>query len=259
MNIGLLMTYNEADIIEEMMETNRHFVDTIFVLDGSDDGTDKILSSYKEVEKIFKDQEVTSGRVRDYHRQVLLEAAHRRYGVGHWFTLMHGDEIFYDNPRIIAQKADLQGAKRVNWAAMQFFMHTSDEPLDTIKPVQERLTWYSPFWLEIRQFKSSKKTHYQEGRHGKVLPEGVGWQPYTKVPIFKHYPYRTPKQMQQRLEAIKQRGFSGSVHEAAIYRETFSPEYREARQFSGDFAEFELSKQGHLLTIMQKWKRLVKR
>ena len=104
MNIGLLMTYNEADIIEEMMETNRHFVDTIFVLDGSDDGTDKILSSYKEVEKIFKDQDVTSGRVRDYHRQMLLEAAHRRYGVGHWFTLMHGDEIFYDNPRIYCPK-----------------------------------------------------------------------------------------------------------------------------------------------------------
>ena len=159
----------------------------------------------------------------------------------------------------IAQKADQQGAKRVNWAAMQFFMHTSDEPIDISKPVQERLTWYSPFWLEIRQFKSSKKTHYQEGKHGKVLPEGVGWQPYSKVPILKHYPYRTPQQMEQRLVAIKQRGFSGTVHDQSIYRETYSPEYKTARKFLGDFADLELAKQGHLPTMIYKWKRLVRR
>jgi hypothetical protein len=252
------MTYNEADIIEEMMEHNRHFVDTVFVLDGSDDGTDKILSSYKEVEKIFKDQDVTSSQVRDYHRQALLEAAHQRYGTGHWFTLMHGDEFFYDNPRTIAEQADKQGAKRVNWAAMQFFIHTTDEPLATTKKVQERLTWYSPFWLEIRQFKSSKVTRYQEGKHGSVVPDGVGWQPYSKVPIFKHYPYRTPQQMQQRLETMKQRGFSGTVLDASIYRERYSSEYKESRKFSGDFEEFEMNRQ-NLLTMTYKWKRLVKR
>jgi hypothetical protein len=32
MNIGLLMTYNDRDIIEEMMESNREHVDTIFAL-----------------------------------------------------------------------------------------------------------------------------------------------------------------------------------------------------------------------------------
>jgi glycosyltransferase involved in cell wall biosynthesis len=258
MNIGLLMTYNERDIIEEMMESNRHYVDTIFVLDGSDDGTDEVLKQYKEVELILKDKDVTPGPVRDYHRQVLLEEAHKRYGTGHWFTLLHGDEIFHDNPRLIAEQADKQGAKRVNWAAMQFFLHTFDEPVDTTKPVQERLRYYSPFWLEIRQFKSSKYTVYKEGVHGQVIPQGVGWQPFSKVPIYKHYPYRTPEQMRQRLEAMKQRGFSGARQGSNIYRERFSDEYKEVRKFDGDFAEFEMVKQGNILTMMYKWKRLVK-
>jgi hypothetical protein len=259
MNIGLLMTYNESDIIEEMMETNRHYVDTIFVLDGSDDGTDRMLKQYKEVELLFKDKDVAAGPVRDYHRQVLLQAAHQRYGSGHWFTLMHGDEIFYDNPRAIAEQAEKQGAKRVNWAAMQFFIHHADEPLDITLSVQERLSYYSPFWLEIRQFKSSKHTHYKEGLHGQVIPQGVGWQPFSKVPILKHYPYRTPQQMQQRLETIKQRRFSGTPHLKTIYRETYSPEYKEARKFMGDFEEFELMNQGNLLRMIWHWKRLVKR
>jgi hypothetical protein len=258
MNIGLLMTYNEADIIEEVMEANRHTVDTIFVLDGSDDGTDEILGQYKEVELILKDKEVISGPVRDHHRQVLLAAAHERYGVGRWFTLMHGDEIFHDDPRKIVEQADKQGASRVNWAAMQFFMHTSDEPLDTTKPVQERLRYYSPFWLEVRQFKTSARTHYKDGVHGKVIPEGVGWRPFSKVPLYKHYSYRTPEQMQRRLEALAQRGFSGARLSQSIYRETFSSEYKTARKFNGDFEEFEMSRQGNLLTMMYKWKRLVR-
>jgi glycosyltransferase involved in cell wall biosynthesis len=234
MNTGLLMTYNEADIIEEVMEANRHTVDAIFALDGSDDGTDEILRQYKEVELILKYKDVTSGPVRDHHRQVLLEAAHQRYGFGHWFTSMHGDEIFHDNPRKIAEQADRQGASRVTWAAMQFFMHTSDKPLDTTKPVQGRLRYYSPFWLEVRQLKSSARTHYKDGVHGKVIPKGVGWWPFSKVPIYKHYSYRTPEQMQRRLELMAQRGFSGAKQGQSIYRKTFSNEYKEARKFNGD-------------------------
>ncbi|MCA9837014.1 MAG: glycosyltransferase family 2 protein [Trueperaceae bacterium] len=259
MNIGLLMTYNEADIIDEMMAANRHFVDTIFVLDGSDDGTAERLAKYPEVELILKDQDVAgTEKVQDFHRQALLEAAHERYGTGHWFTLMHGDEIFYNNPRKMIERAEKQGAKRVNWAAMQFFMHLSDEPLDMSLPVQERLRWYSPFWVEIRQFKSSANTRYAK-KHGQVIPEGVGWQPYSKMPIFKHYPYRSPEHRQRRIEQMKTRGFSGTSAEGTVYRETFMSIYKTARKFEDDFGDFELDRQGNLLSMMWRWRKLVKR
>ncbi|CAN5809415.1 hypothetical protein BH24DEI2_BH24DEI2_28930 [soil metagenome] len=262
MNIGLLLTYNEADVVEAMMAHNRHAVDTIFVLDGSSDGTDRILAQYPEVEMIFRDEHVAPGaRVRDFHRQALLEAAQARYGVSHWFTLMHGDELFHDDPRTVIQRAERQGARFVNWAAMQFFMHTSDNPLDPYLPLQERLRWYSPFWVEVRQFKSGRNTRYRPGEHGRVLPRGVGWQPYSKMPILKHYPYRKPEQMARRLADMQSRGFSGSAaHPSlhpALYRDRFAPGYKTARRFDGDFGEFELDRQGNLLTMLWRWKRLV--
>lgn len=261
MNIGLLLTYNETDIIDEMMQANRHAVDAIFVLDGSTDDTPEKLAQYPEVHTILRDDDVLKPdeTLRDYHRQVLLEAARATFGMDHWYTLMHGDEIFHDNPRHIIEHADQQGAKRVNWAAMQFFLHTSDdikyEQRISNECVQTRVRWYSPFWLEIRQFKDAKDVHYPQGQHGKVIPARVGWKPYSRVPIFKHYPYRNPEQMQERL-AASSRGFSGTASHAAIFRDRYAPEYRYAYYLEHDFGHFENM---HLLTALWHRRRLVTR
>lgn len=258
MNIGLLLTRNEEDMIEEMLHANAPYVDTIFALDGSSDGTERILKGHPKVERLLRDEEVAlGGRVRDFHRQTLLEAAQERYGFGHWFTLMHGDEIFHSDPRAVIAAAERQGAQRVNWAVMQFFLHPNDAP-DPGKPVQERLRWYSPFWVEIRQFRGGKRTAYPPGQHGKVIPDGVGWRPYSKMPLLKHYPYRSPAQMQARLKDIETRGFSGTPPDTTIYRERYSPEYRFACRFSGDFGPLEPERQGNLLTMMWRWKCYVR-
>lgn len=261
MNIGLLLTYNEADVIDEMMQSNRHAVDAIFVLDGSTDDTPAKLAQYPEVHTILRDEDVLKPgeKLRDYHRQVLLEAARASFGRGHWYTLMHGDEIFHHDPRRVIEQAEKQGAKRVNWAAMQFFLHTSDEATyqqPTINEhVQTRVRWYSPFWLEIRQFRDDAGVHYSIGQHGKVIPAGVGWQPYSRVPIFKHYPYRSLEQMTARLQASS-RGFSGTTALETIFRDRYAPEYQQAFHFDGNFGHFENM---HLLTALWRWRRVVKR
>ena len=269
MNIGLLLTYNETDIIDEMMHANRHAVDAIFVLDGSTDDTPEKLAQYPNVHTILRDADVLKQgeTLRDYHRQVLLEVARATFGTGHWYTLMHGDEIFHDNPRTVIEQAEKQGAKRVNWAAMQFFLHTSDKTryeqaditavneTELNKDVQTQVRWYSPFWLEIRQFKDQAGVHYPVGQHGKVIPAGVGWKPYSRVPVFKHYPYRSPKQMIERLGASS-RGFSGTAAHTSIFRDRYAPEYRRAFRFDGGFGHFENM---HLLTALWHWRQLVTR
>ncbi len=267
MNIGLLMTYNERDVIEEMMAVNRDCVDTVFALDGSDDGTTEVLAADPKVELLLRDEDVAPGsRVRDYHRQALLDAAHERYGYGHWFTLMHGDEIFHDDPRSIAERAERQGARRVNWAAMQFFLHPEDAAgFDPGSSVQERVRWYSPFWVEVRQFRSSRRTRYGR-RHGVVVPDGVGWRPFHMMPIFKHYPFRSPEQIKARLETMRARGFSGTGTgeregsvEGQVFRARYGDAYRRALRFDGDFGVCELPRQGNLLTMTWRWKRWVRR
>lgn len=266
MHIGLLMTYNERDVIEEMMAANRDAVDTIFALDGSDDGTTEILAADPKVELLLRDEDVAPGaRVRDHHRQALLDAAHERYGHGHWFTLMHGDEIFHDDPRAIAEAAQRQGAARVNWAAMQFFLHDDDEVgFDPSLTLQERVRWYSPFWVEVRQFRSGPRTRYPQ-RHGVVVPDGVGWRPYHKMPILKHYPFRSREQTAARLEAMRSRGFSGTATsgdagsvEGSVFRPRYGDAYRRALRFDGDFGVCELPRQGNLVSMVWRWKRWVR-
>lgn len=260
MNIGLLLSYNEVDIVDEMMRANRGGLDAIFALDGSEDGTGERLARYPEVELVLRDEDVTGGtRVRDFHRQALLDAARRRHGSGHWYTLMHGDEIFHDDPRAVAAAAERQGAHLVNWAVMQFFLHPSDAAPDEALPVQSRVRWYSPFWVEVRQFRDRPGAHYRQGEHGRVFPRGVGWRPYTRMPIVKHYPFRTPGQALRRLRSMADRGFSGSSVDGDVLRTRYEPRYRLARRFDGDFGDLEMDRQGGLLAMWWRWKRWTRR
>jgi glycosyltransferase involved in cell wall biosynthesis len=78
-NIGLMMTYNEEDIIEETMNHLSKYFDKILVLDGSDDNTPNILRSYKNIVYYLHDDEIfPKRRVRDGARQFLLEEAQKK-------------------------------------------------------------------------------------------------------------------------------------------------------------------------------------
>ena len=94
LHIGLLMTYNEADVLPQMLTHTLPSVDAIFALDGSSDATPEILRACPKLEGLLFDRDVAGdGRVRDHHRQALLEAARAKYGAGHWYSLLHADEI----------------------------------------------------------------------------------------------------------------------------------------------------------------------
>src|SRR5512135_1643452 len=96
-NIGLMITRDEEDVIEEVMEVNKKYFDKIFVLDGSSDRTEEILRSYDCVKYLLKDTEIIDKlpkrKFEDGARQFLLEKAQEMYPAEGWFTLLHGDEI----------------------------------------------------------------------------------------------------------------------------------------------------------------------
>jgi Glycosyl transferase family 2 len=273
LNIGLLMTYNEQDVLPEMLlEAERH-VDAIFALDGSSDDTLAILRAHEKVHRVFLDAEVAPNvRIRDAHRQVLLDAARAEFGRGHWYTLLHADEFFHDDPREMIVRAEREGAGFVNWASMQFFMHTTDRDLfDThghpLEPsVRRRLRWYSPFWIEVRQFLDEPglpwlEVAYRPGEHGRVFPRGTRFKPFSRMPVLKHYPYRSPAQMNAKSGAS---GFSvAHAQPQAIFRETAQPIYRSAHRLghpeTPDFGVFELSRQPSLLAMLVRQRGLLNR
>ncbi len=208
-NIGLMITCNEEDVIEEVMNENKKYFDKILVLDGSDDKTEEIIKSYNNVTYFLKDKDIIDklpNRIfKDGARQFLLEKAQGMYGYDGWFTLLHGDEIFHDNPIEIAEKAEKKKAEKVNWYAMNFFLHTSDKEkdLESIKSVQERVLWYCPGFIEIRQFRNKKGLKYNLSQRHNVVPEGIGLRIFDKFPIYKHYPFRSPEQILEKRISIK--------------------------------------------------------
>ena len=259
-HIGLLMTHNEEDCIKEVMDNHVKYFDKILCLDGSSDRTEEIVRSYPQVRYFLKDKQILDqvpmGKIRDGARQFILAKAQEIYGYEGWFSILHGDEIFHDNPLDAAEAAEKEGAEKVNWYVMNFFLHTSDKGRDftAIKSLQERLLWYCPGFLEIRQFKNKRGVFYDVGQRG-VLPKGIGWRMYSKYPVYKHYPYRSTAQMMKKRDEQAKSKFSNSFEtikdETNCYRNIL-PGYKVARKFDGSFHEFELNQQG---SILWRWLR----
>jgi len=256
-NIGLMLTRNEEDVIDEVMAVNKKYFDKILVLDGSDDRTEEIVRSYDCVKYFLKDKEIQdrlpNRKFEDGARQFLLEKAQELYPVEGWFTLLHGDEIWHDDPNWVASEAEKARAEKVNWYVMNFFLHPSDKErdLEAIKSVQERVHWYCPGYLEIRQFRNKPGIYYDLGQRNNTLPHGIGWQIYKHFPVYKHYPYRSVSQMMKKKEQHQQSGFSVSYQKLQSADDCFVeilPNYKQARRFDGSFHEFELAKQGSLLS-----------
>src|SRR3989339_325747 len=260
-NIGLMITNNEDDVIEEVMEANKKYFDKILVLDGSSDRTEEIIRSYDCVKYFLKDREIIDQlpgkKFNDGARQFLLAKAQEMFPVEGWFTLLHGDEIWHDDPNWVAEEADKARAEKVNWYVMNFFLHTSDRGRDlpAVKSVQERLRWYCPGYLEIRSFRNKRGIHYELGQRNLTIPKGIGWQIYKYFPIYKHYPFRSVEQIMKKKLAHRQTDFNYTYERYATEADCFVdilPNYKVGRKYDGSFHEFEIKNQG---TLLGRWLR----
>jgi len=260
-NIGLMVTCNEEDCIQEVMNEYVKYFDRILVLDGSTDKTEEIIRSYPQVKYILKDNEIIdklpNRRFNDGARQFLLAKAQEMFPVEGWCTLLHGDEIFHDDPNWVAQEAEKARAEKVNWYCMNFFLHPADKErdLDSIKSVQERVLWYHPGHIEIRQFRNKPGIFYELGQCYDVLPKGIGWQIYKYFPVFKHYPFRLPAQILKKKRQNNVSKFSNTYDAFNDYDSCFvckSDTLKVTRKFDGSFHEFEIKNQG---TLFARWLR----
>jgi len=253
-----MMTYNEADIIEEVMDSNKKFFDKILVLDGSSDHTEEIIRSYENVKYFIKDENLFPKRkITDGVRQFLLEKAQEMFGYDGWFTLLHGDEIFVDNPNEIVDKAEKAKAEKVNWHALNFFLHTSQKKTyDENKKIQDQVIFYHPGGIEIRQFKNKKNVFYNLNQMG-VLPHGIGYKMLLDYPIFKHYVKRSLKQHQQK--PIPHFGVRRDEAKEfyPLFVDHLEPAKKQVRKYTGHFDEFEPGQRPSFFRQWLNWHRYV--
>lgn len=248
-NIGLMLTKNDGHIIEEVLAKNAEYVDMIYVLDGSTDSTTEIIKRHSKVKFLLLEKDLKLKYVREHVRdgilrQILLNEIKKQEGYGCWITELHGDEIFYHNPRKVIDAAEKEGANGVWWYAMHFFLHkTDEEKWNQLKlmPAEDRLTYYAiderP-WREFRQFKFYSKSVNFGKSYSHTKPRGID-HIFSKHPIYKHLKVYCSKQ----LELFENRwGYLRLRKSESIFMENMpykSRYYKHIIKFDGNFGSWE--------------------
>ncbi len=217
---GICLVKNEADVIEQTLKAALVWCDLIYIFDnGSNDGTwEKILAlsqnhqqiiPYKQDDCIYKNS--LRGEVFHHYR--------KHSQPGDWWCKLDADEIYIDNPRIFLAKIPRQYQNVWN-ASFQYYF--TDRDLERYNqdpslyadevPVEQKCRYYLNNWSEARFFRDDEKLVWEKERAwpyiGAVYPVRI-W--------LKHYQYRSPQQIQKRIEVrlkARERGSRRFPHEA---------------------------------------------
>ena len=220
---SICVVKNEADIIKWCLEAALQWSDRIIVYDGkSEDNTWEIVGSmasdkivpWKQDGKTFQES----------LRAEVFNAFRENAQPGDWWCHLDADEFYFENPRPFLTR--VPWPYHVVWGiAVEFYFTDEDllqglgEPAGDIKQHIERLRYYDVTNSEPRFFRHRSRLEW---------PVNVGWPlhmgpAYPERLLYKHYKYRSPGQIQQRLDTRRrsiEHGFSGWQHaQAETWRE----------------------------------------
>ncbi len=213
----LMLVKDEADIVKESMTENLKYTDLLLVLDtGSTDGTAEICEEMLGRDAVRKTRQLYSETLRNR----LIEWAADLLSHRDWLFLMDADEFFDQDPRPFVLAADRYGAFSMKVRLAQFYLtHQDLERLNAnprgegSRPIKDRLLWYSLNWTEIQGCRNLPgiaclenepcPTRWERGSLRTRI-----WQP---GPIARHYQFRTPEQIQRRLDIRLANRAAGAV------------------------------------------------
>jgi glycosyltransferase involved in cell wall biosynthesis len=130
---------------------------------------------------------------------------------GDWWCQLDADEIYIDCPREFL--AEVPADCDTVWSA-SFQYYFTDEDLERYRrdpalyaddaPIEQRCRYYSNNWSEIRFFRYDPRLQWHTGKFPYPLSKS-----FERRIRLKHYPYRSPQQIERRLatrRAAIQRG-----------------------------------------------------
>jgi glycosyltransferase involved in cell wall biosynthesis len=216
---SILLVKNEADVIGQTLPAAAEWCDHIYVLDnGSTDGTwEQVQALAERLPQVvpWKRDERRFGWTL---RGEVFNQFRSRSARGDWWCRLDADEVYIDDPR--------QFLARVPWwyrsvwsASFQFYFTDRDLELyeedpsrygDDV-PVAEKCRWYINNWSEMRFFRYSPGLRWTEGRWPLTIYDAV----YPRRIRLKHYQYRSPEQIQRRLDARRNAPSTNFTHERA--------------------------------------------
>jgi glycosyltransferase involved in cell wall biosynthesis len=206
---GLCIVKDESDIIEASLRAAATWCDHIYVLDnGSTDETWEVVQRIaRSITSIVpyhqEDKPFTNGS-----RSQIFNAFRDQARLGDWWCRLDADEFYLDNPRVFLSKVPARCGLVWNASISYYFTdrdaerYKQDASLfaDSI-PIQDRLRYYLCHWSEIRFMRHSPALSWPNGTTS-------GW-PVNLSSLFshyplriavRHYPYRSPMQIECRLK-----------------------------------------------------------
>ncbi len=202
---GLCVTKNEADIIQDSINSFLEWGDIVSVVDnGSTDGSLEILQQMaQDNPKILVRSNYD--QFEEHLRRVAFSAVAEQLNPGDWLCRLDSDEFYDVGVRSILK--NMPPLHQVVFSTHYEYYytdvdHAAYESLgkDYLKtPVTDRLHYYKKSIGEIRFFKFRKNLSWPLKHQ---WPTHIGIYAKTKVQVF-HYQYRSPEQIKMRLQTRK--------------------------------------------------------
>ena len=199
---AIMLVKNEADIVANVIKDAEKWADRIFIMDnGSTDGTWEIVQSLKNdiVVPWKQDFRPYSNGLR---ADVFNEFRHEASNGDWWCFKLDADEFYYDNPKEflakIPKKYSLVAKKSLDYVITAEDLQEYDFSGDFEKDREHIRYLKNTCWTEPRffRYRKSLKWNFQATSHypkyaGLLSPEYI---------LVKHYQFRSPQQMQSRLD-----------------------------------------------------------
>ena len=208
------MVRNEIDVLGFTLDAALEWADSIHICDnGSTDGTLELIQdysarypgvvSYHQVLEPFSEALRVEGVRSLWHRA----------SVGDWWCLLDGDEIYVDNPKVFLASVG-QEYGRVLSASIQFYFTEYDVERCSNGSVQwtpEFSTHYLMNWSETRFVRHQPRVPWTER-----WPANE-WMLHSAPKRIRllHYQYRSPQQINERIQSRHKGPPSSFSHEQA--------------------------------------------
>lgn len=197
-----MLVKNEVDIVGSVLKDAEKWADKIFILDnGSTDGTWKLINSMKD--NVITPWKQDFGEFRRGMRADVFNHFRSLSTEDDWWCYaLDADEFYAENPREFLQNVP----KRFQWVfkkSIDYVITKEDvqayEFSGDFEKDKKYIQYFKiPCWCEGRFFRYRKNLKWDNGA-GSQYPQHIGVVAPDKI-IVKHYQFRSPEQMQKRLD-----------------------------------------------------------
>ena len=223
---AIMLVKNEADIVESVIKDAEKWADKIFIMDnGSTDGTWEIGQSLRNdiVVPWKQDFRPYSNGLR---ADVFNEFRHEAQDGDWWCFKLDADEFYYDNPKEflakIPKKFSLVAKKSLDYVITAEDLQEYDFSGDFEKDREHIKYLKNTCWSEPRffRYRKSLKWNFEATSH---YPKYAGLLSPDYM-LVKHYQFRSPKQMQARLDL---RNSLSNKKDGICFRHVKETDYKE--------------------------------